>query len=47
MAIIDTVDAVESGLEELGVPAPTPLADPAAKLRAWKSCRMSTDFSCS
>ena len=49
MAIVDTVDAVESGLEELGVPVPTPLAmaDPAAKLRAWKSCRMSTDFSCS
>ena len=47
MAIVETVDAVESGLEELGVPVPAPVDDPAARLRAWKSCLMSTDFSCS
>ena len=48
MPIVETVDAVDSGLEELGVPVTTPtLDDPAAMLRAWNSCRMSTDFSCS
>ena len=34
MAIVDTVDAVESGLEELCVAA---VADTAAMLRAWNS----------